>query len=163
MLIVKKIVPYLIIGILLAGFYFYRYKRAPDLTLEVIYVENNQGITTSLTEAAKSANVIHFYASWCGPCMREMQILQKEYANLVSKGIKIICVTDDTWDKIETLKSKMPKELEFYRINSLKDINVYTIPATFFVNSNGQLVKKQLDVCAWEDQAYIDDIIKITK
>ena len=95
--------------------------------------------------------------------MREMRILEKEYSNLLSKGIRIICVTDDSWEKIETLRSQMPTELEFYQITSLKDINVYTIPATFFINSNGQIVKKQLDVCAWEDPIYVEEIIKITQ
>ena len=159
----KKLIPYLIIAILLVGFYYYRYKRAPDLTIEAISVVDSSGASHSLTDVSKSASVIHFYASWCGPCMREMRILEKEYSNLLSKGIRIICVTDDSWEKIETLRSQMPTELEFYQITSLKDINVYTIPATFFINSNGQIVKKQLDVCAWEDPIYVEEIIKITQ
>lgn len=159
----KKYIPYLFIGILLVGFYFYRYKRAPDLEIDKISVTDLQGTNRSLTEVSDGANVIHFYATWCGPCMREMRIIKDEYENLKKKGIRIICVTDDSTDKIANLKSQMPDGIEFYQIESLKDISVYTIPATFFINKKQEIVKKQIDVCAWEDPAYVDEIIQITK
>jgi peroxiredoxin len=55
-------------------------QKAPDFTLK-----NMQGKNLNLTEQRGSIILLNFWASWCGPCRKEMpalQALQEKYQDL---------------------------------------------------------------------------------
>lgn len=43
--------------------------------------------------------MIDFWASWCGPCRREIPNLKKIYEAYVDKGLEIISISIDKEDK----------------------------------------------------------------
>ena len=116
-----------------------------------------------LKEKITSPTVIHFYASWCGPCLYEMKMIAQEYEHITSAGFKVICITDDGDAKMEKMKSIMPEGIEFYNIGSLQDINIYTIPTTYFVAGNGEIAKKQVEAFDWSDSEELSSIVSSLK
>jgi len=127
-------------------FFFLRYKVAPNLELSSIAVQVSQTEKTNLDELHKGSQIIHFYASWCGPCMHELPALA-EYAQ--QNNTTLTLVTDDTWEKIEAIKNRY--NVSIVRVESLKDIGVYSIPLTYFVNSGNEISKKQLGELDWQN------------
>lgn len=59
-------------------------KPAPDFTLKSITGEN-----LNLTEQRGKIIVINFWASWCGPCRKEMPVLEKFYAKYQDLGVSV--------------------------------------------------------------------------
>jgi len=57
---------------------------APDFTLK-----NMQGKNLNLTEQRGNIVLINFWASWCGPCRKEMPILQKLQDKYQELGVEV--------------------------------------------------------------------------
>ncbi|MFY7972184.1 MAG: TlpA family protein disulfide reductase [Flavobacteriales bacterium] len=127
-------------------FFYLRYKVAPNLELSSIQVAVSRGEKTNLDQLYQGSQIIHFYASWCGPCMRELPEL---VAYSKETNTPLTLVTDDAWEKIEALKTRYG--VKIVRVESLKDIGVYSIPLTYFVNSANTITRKQLGEVQWQD------------
>ena len=82
---------------------------------------------SALKEAAKhKITVIDFWASWCGPCLREMPALVSTYDKYKDKGLGIIGVSLDK-------DSTSWKE-------AAKMFGVQSIPFTVIIDSEGKLI-----------------------
>lgn len=46
--------------------------------------------------------VINFWATWCKPCVKELPIFQEVHDNYVSKNVKVLLISLDFPEKIET-------------------------------------------------------------
>jgi|JI10StandDraft_1071094.scaffolds.fasta_scaffold80138_4 thiol-disulfide isomerase/thioredoxin len=134
----------------LVGFYFYRYKRAPDLSFSDVVLVNENEVKTSITDELGEHSVIHFYASWCGPCLKELSHFQKNAAALQELGITYIFITDDSEEKVLRMKENMPEFVKFFRINSLKEAGIYTLPTSYFL-AGTEVVDKQVEAFDWSN------------
>ncbi len=133
------------------------------MAFETVQVQDMLGNNVSLSQRISGPTVVHFYTSWCGPCLAEMRELAELIPTTDLKNLNYIFVTDDTVEKIEAIKTRMPTQIEFYRVNSLKDLNIYTLPTTYFINTKGEVVKEQVNSCDWANSKFQEDIFLLTK
>jgi thiol-disulfide isomerase/thioredoxin len=159
----KKNIFYIILIIGLVAFYWWRYRVAPTVAFETVQVQELAGNMVNLSEKIKGPTVVHFYASWCGPCLAEMRELSVLIPTTDLKKLNYIFITDDSFEKIEKIKDQMPSQIQFYKVNSLKDLKIYTIPTTYFINSKGEVVLEQVNPCNWSDSNFQEDIFLLTK
>lgn len=111
------------------------------------------GKEVSLSEYAGKGKVvlIDFWASWCGPCRKEMPNVVKAYKNFKGKGFEIVGVSLDddktawekgikdlniTWPQISDLKGWKTELGAAYAVNS--------IPHTVLLDKEGKIVAKNL-------------------
>jgi thiol-disulfide isomerase/thioredoxin len=137
-----------------AVFYILRYRRAPEINPSDIQVETASSAIVTLNTLLADSSIVICYASWCGPCLKELRMLKASHALYADSGVRFFCITDDSSDKVEVMRANMPAGITFLRVNSLKDIGIYTIPASFFILQN-EIVDKQLDVLDLPQQAKI--------
>jgi thiol-disulfide isomerase/thioredoxin len=155
----KSWFPYLFIGLAIAGFYWYRYRTAHNLQWSKIEVEALDGSKSTLDKLTSGhATLLHFYATWCGPCMKEMREIKRQIPQIGSKVPPMILLTDDSLEKIGNMSSDLPKEISVYKINSLKNIGIHTIPTTYLLDKNGEIIWSQVDPCNWDDPAFLQKI-----
>lgn len=91
--------------------------------------------------------IVNFFATWCGPCMMEMPVLNKFYEEHKDTNIKLIFVSLDNAGTVKKLPSKMKKfgvQAPVYLLNESTDFSWLpyidkrwqgSIPATMVVNS----------------------------
>jgi thiol-disulfide isomerase/thioredoxin len=150
---------FLLLFLAIAVFYVLRYKRTPHIHAEEIVLRTTAGDSTLLSLHLKGNTVVHFYASWCGPCRAEMMELRNNFASLHEKGLHFIFITDDEPEKVAFLQSGMPSEIQFFYIESLKKMGIYSIPATYFYNAKKEMVKKHLGTIPWSDEKVVDELL----
>lgn len=100
-----------------------------------------------LENGADTTYVVNFWATWCGPCVKELPFFESLGANMVESKLKVLLVT---LDFVENLESKVLPFIERKAIKSevllLDESNPNkwipqisekwsgAIPATIFVN-----------------------------
>ena len=151
----KRIVPYIIIGLLLLGFYIWRYRIPPTIEPLGIKVQTEQGLI-EVTELHKGPILLNFYASWCGPCMREIPDLN----NAHQKGLfTVVGVTDDPPEILTRTIERYGIEYPAYQLESkLKDYGVYTIPTTYLIDENGVMIESMTDPRDWDSEEFLNKV-----
>jgi hypothetical protein len=134
-----------------AVFYFWRYRTAPSIDSSAIIVIDAVGNSSTLQSLLSDSSVVICYASWCGPCLKELRSLKTHFEEYRDSGIRFYCITDDSPEKIEVMRANMPSEITFLHTTSLNEIGIYSIPASFFYLHN-QLIEKRLDAIDLRDK-----------
>lgn len=97
--------------------------------------------------AGKKYILIDFWASWCGPCRKEIPNLKTAYTSYAEKGFEILSISIDkdekAWQKALGME-KMPWTNLLDDDKVSKTFNVKTIPATFLVDSKGVIINDNL-------------------
>ncbi len=107
------------------------------------------GDTISAMEIVSRNNItiIDFWASWCGPCMREMPSMRMLYEDYKDHGLQIIGVSLDS--DPEDWKSAISKNaLTWHHLSDMqgwdgpvvKQFGVVSIPYTIVVDSQGNIL-----------------------
>lgn len=68
-------------------------------------IEDSDGKTVSFSDFVGKGKyvLVDFWASWCGPCKREIPNIRKVYETYGSKGLEVLSVA--VWDKPEDTKA----------------------------------------------------------
>ena len=154
----KRSWPIIVIAIGIAAFYYFRYRRAPNIEFNKLEIVSLDGTKTNVGSELGEYSVVHFYASWCGPCLREMKSISENIETFRSLNITPIFITDDTEQQILATSENMPPEIQFYRVNNLSDAGIYTLPTTYILSGN-EVLSKHLEALDWGNKQEIEKII----
>jgi thiol-disulfide isomerase/thioredoxin len=95
--------------------------------------------------------LIDFWASWCGPCIRELPNVVKAYERFHDKGLEIVGVSLDkdkaSWlAAIEQTGQKWPQmsDLKGWDCAGAQIYGIQSIPANVLIDDHGKIVARDL-------------------
>lgn len=95
--------------------------------------------------------LVDFWASWCGPCRREMPNVVKAYEQYKDKGFEIVGVSLDrdakSWKQaLEKLNMTWPQmsDLKYWNSEGAQMYVVRSIPHTMLIDGDGTIVARGL-------------------
>jgi thiol-disulfide isomerase/thioredoxin len=151
---IERILWTLLIGT--AVFFLFRYKTVQKLEQDSIVVTDRSGVQHKLSELTAGITLVHFYASWCGPCLKELPEIQKFMNTPLGKQINFVFITEDREDVANVYRERYG--FTIYRVNKLKDANVYSIPVSYLLNENHEVVKSDLGEWEWDKNEFNEEI-----
>lgn len=109
------------------------------------------GTNIALSSLKGKIVLVDFWASWCGPCIKEMPNVVKAYAKYKDKGFEIYGVSLDAekerWVnaiKKEGMTWPQVSDLKQWDCQPAKQYGVTSIPATFLLDKEGKIIAKNL-------------------
>lgn len=107
---------------------------------------------------------INFWATWCPPCIAEMQSLQDLY-NKYEDEVVFLFVTNDSAVKTNAFLQKHNYTLPSYTIKTALP-NAFehsTIPTTYIVNKKGNIVVEKKGAVNWNSEQVYETIDLLLK
>lgn len=148
----KKLLSFILLGFLSFGMFAQEKSDLPNITLK-----NLDGESVNVAEISNDGKpfVMTFWATWCGPCVKEHNALTDVYDDWVEEtGVKIISVSID--DSRSSARIKPFVEGKSWPFEILLDVNkelaramnVVNPPHTFLFDGNGKVV--------WQHTGYLE-------
>jgi thiol-disulfide isomerase/thioredoxin len=95
--------------------------------------------------------LLQFWASWCGPCRKEIPLLKQLYAKYKSKGFEIVSFSMDdnkyNWEKaseVEKMNWINVSDLRAFGSGVAKTYPIFGIPANVIIDQNGKILASNL-------------------
>lgn len=124
--------------------------------LPEIQFENGQGEATSLADFRGKVVLLNIWATWCGPCRREMPTLDRLRAELGGPDFEVVALSID--------RTGLPAVKEFYEEIGLETLSIYVdrsgaaqsalsvlgIPTTLLLDREGNEVGRLLGPAEWD-------------
>ncbi|WP_289658661.1 TlpA family protein disulfide reductase [Flavobacterium panacagri] len=125
---------------------------APEIDLP-----DAKGENIALSSLRGSLVLIDFWASWCGPCIKEQPSLLKLH-NAYPDKLSIYSVSMDTKKALWTAaiaKGKLPwtnvSDLKYWQSPVVGDYRLQSVPLNFLVDKNGIILAKNVHGKGLED------------
>jgi peroxiredoxin len=116
------------------------------------------GKAISLAACKGKVVLVDFWATWCGPCVRELPNVKAAYEKYHAKGFDVVAVSLDE-NKAKLTEFIAAKKIPWPQIfdgkgweNAVaKQFKVQSIPAAFLIDREGRLVAKSVRGPALEE------------
>jgi len=128
----------------------------PELGAEKnLAVFDRDGKKTDLSRLKGKIVLVHFWATWCPPCVDEIPELQRfweRYRNNASVGLYSVSV-DDNWEAIDTFQKQHPFDFPLYRDPESKTAHKFgttKFPETYIADRKGKILYHLTQAIDWD-------------
>lgn len=154
-----------LVAVLLAGAYLYnKYRIAPALNFKEIKLTNIDGEQAILGSYESRTLIVCFFATWCGPCMKEIPSLEKAQNLLNDNDVAVLLVSDESEATLNSFWQGHSKGLPVLRSEQkLKELKVATIPTTYVLNEKREIVFKKVGETDWASPEMIAKLKELSR
>lgn len=95
--------------------------------------------------------LLHYWATWCEPCKRDMAILQSLQKKYARKNLKVVGVNVDAQsdELVQFFRKQKPEWTHLYEEGGLdsrlaSEMGIFTLPVMLLIDKNGKVVDRQI-------------------
>jgi len=134
---------------------------APLAVPEVTVLAKDDGPVT-LDRFKGKFVVLNFWATWCGPCIRELPSLQRLNEALGGETAQVVLISQDrggfkqTDRFLKKLKVDFPDNFIDERLKFSRAIGVVSLPTTILIGPDGMEVGRLVGSAEWDSPEALD-------
>ncbi|MCH2480413.1 MAG: TlpA family protein disulfide reductase [Flavobacteriales bacterium] len=103
--------------------------------------------------------VINYWATWCGPCIKEMPSIKRAEEILEDYGYTFLLVSDETISEISKFKNDSNFDFNFLKsIESYETLGIYSIPTSYIFDENGKIIETIVGAIEWDSEEMINKL-----
>lgn len=101
--------------------------------------------------------VLNFWATWCGPCIRELPSLQRLNTELGGEKAQVVLISQDrggfkqTDRFLKKLKVDFPDNFIDERLKFSRAIGVISLPTTILIGPDGKELGRLVGAAEWDE------------
>jgi thiol-disulfide isomerase/thioredoxin len=126
-------------------------ERAPAIS-----ATRSDGSAVAITWPASTTRIVHFWGTWCAPCVKELPSLLAFGREMRAQGIEVVAIAvDDDWKDIASFfKGDIPPEVVVEADgDARKRLGVSTLPDTYLVAADGSVIERYHGARDWRSSA----------
>jgi thiol-disulfide isomerase/thioredoxin len=103
--------------------------------------------------------VINYWATWCGPCIKEMPSIKRAEEILEDYGYTFLLVSDETISEISNFINYSNFDFNFLKsIESYETLGIYSIPTSYIFDENGKIIETIVGAIEWDSEEMINKL-----
>ena len=103
--------------------------------------------------------VVSYWATWCGPCIKEMPSIKRAEKILEDYGYTFLLVSDETITKISKFKNERNFDFNFLKsIKSFETLGIYSMPTSYIFDENGKIIETIVGAIEWDSEEMINKL-----
>ena len=103
--------------------------------------------------------VVSYWATWCGPCIKEMPSIKRAEKILEDYGYTFLLVSDETITKISKFKNERNFDFNFLKSSkSFETLGVYSMPTSYIFDENGKIIETIVGAIEWDSEEMINKL-----
>jgi thiol-disulfide isomerase/thioredoxin len=113
-------------------------------------ITNLNGVALDKSELEGKVVILSFFQTWCSDCAKEQPELTKLQDKFGNK-IKILYVSDEPFELIQSFREKFSSELNFYHTDKKlkKDGIAKKFPTTYLIDPKGEVKLVKVEGIHW--------------
>ena len=109
-----------------------------------------------LSDFKEGKIVISYWATWCGPCIKEMPSIKRAEEILEEYGYTFLLISDETITKISKFKNERNFDFNFLKSSkSFETLGVYSMPTSYIFDENGNIIETIVGAIEWDSEEMI--------
>lgn len=131
----------------------------PPVAAPEMGYKDDQNVAHNVKDNMGKLTAVHFWATWCVPCVKELSQVDAAQAQYGAKGFKVIAISLDgtNMDKVKKfLAEKQISNLAPYLDNrnmAFMSARIPGLPGTLFLDDKGQEVARVAGPLDWTSEA----------
>ncbi len=147
---------FLIISFLLIGLISCQPKK--ETFISKIKLTDLKGKALDSEQFKNKIVILNLWATWCTPCIKEMPDLVKMQKEL-PEDFQLLLASDESLEKIQEFTERRPFDLTFAQNQtSVESLGVYSLPTTFIIGKDGQLLETLVGAREWDSPEQIKQL-----
>lgn len=126
-----------------------------------IQMKELNGQSIDLNDYKGKTIFINFWATWCGPCIKEMPSIEKAKGLFKDSQIEFLVASNESVGQIESFMKKKDLDLHFVQLQNLEALGIPALPTTYIVSPDGELVFSETGYREWDENSNIELLTKI--
>lgn len=132
---------------------------APALSWQV---RGMDGRIADVAELDHTVLFVNNWATWCGPCIREMPAIEELVGHYDGQDVAFVIVSDESLEKVQGFVEDKGWELPVYVTKERPPMfQTRVIPSTFILDDDRRIVHTHIGSAAWGDDSATDFIDKL--
>ncbi len=162
----KKSILYSLFLIVLSSCHFdiKERKNVSDLEsiqLKTLFVDLNNNHVDLIQYRGKRI-ILNYWATWCGPCIKEMPGLKRAEELLEKHNYVLLLVSDETIHTISEFKINKNFDFNFLKsTKSIETLGIYSLPTSYIFDENGKKIETIVGTIVWDSEESIEKFKKI--
>lgn len=103
--------------------------------------------------------LVNLWATWCGPCVKEMPSLEAAYQELKAENYVFLAASNEGLTLIDGFANKTNYNFDFLKLDeNFTPFDISVLPTTFIFDSEGNLAKRLVGSMAWNSKTVLEDL-----
>ncbi len=129
-------------------------------------IYDRSGKTVDLSKEKGHLTIVHFWATWCPPCVEEVPALSKFWEKYRSRNDVVLYTVsvDKDWKTVDDFSAKNPNTLPIYRdpnASTAQRFGTTQYPETYIANKNGRVIYRVQGAIEWNDPSVQQRIVQL--